>query len=105
VLYAVPALVAGALAGIWYFARRGEEGRAFACSCVYLAMMMGGAAAAMYPNLLVSTTNAAPNITVYNAHSGEYALSVGLIWWSFGMLLAAGYFVFVYRMFRGKIAG
>lgn len=104
VLYVIPALVAAALAGIWYFARRGDEGRAFTCSCAYLAMMMAGAAAAMYPNLLVSTTGAAPNITVYNAHSGEYALSVGLIWWSLGMLLAAGYFVFVYRMFRGKIA-
>jgi len=26
-----------------------------------------------------------------------------LIWWSFGMALALGYFVFVYRMFRGKV--
>jgi cytochrome d ubiquinol oxidase subunit II len=44
------------------------------------------------------------NLTVFNAHSGAYTLTVGLIWWSFGMLLAAAYTVFVYRMFRGKIA-
>ena len=66
--------------------------------------MLVGAAAAMYPNLLVSSTDPSLNITVYNAHSGEHAMAVGLIWWSFGMALAAGYFVFVYRMFRGKIA-
>jgi len=30
-------------------------------------------------------------------------LSVGFVWWSIGMVLAAGYFIFVYRMFRGKV--
>jgi cytochrome d ubiquinol oxidase subunit II len=29
---------------------------------------------------------------------------MGLIWWSFGMAIAIAYFVFVYRMFRGKIS-
>jgi cytochrome d ubiquinol oxidase subunit II len=28
---------------------------------------------------------------------------VGLIWWCMGAVLALGYFVFVYRMFRGKV--
>ena len=45
--------------------------------------MLVGAAAAVYPNLLVSTTDPALNITVYNAHSGEHSLAVGLIWWGF----------------------
>jgi cytochrome d ubiquinol oxidase subunit II len=104
VLYAIPVLVAAALIGIWHFARRGDEIRAFASSCVYLAMMMGGAAVAVYPNLLLSTTDQQRNITVFNAHAGWHGLTIGLIWWTFGMLLAAAYFVFVYRMFRGKIA-
>jgi cytochrome d ubiquinol oxidase subunit II len=34
---------------------------------------------------------------------GEHALRIGLIWWTFGMALAVGYFVFVYRMFCGKV--
>jgi cytochrome d ubiquinol oxidase subunit II len=104
VLYVVPALVGASLAGIRYFSSNGNESGAFASSCAYLALMMAGAAAAVYPNLLVSTTDQSLNITVFNAHSGEHALSVGLVWWSIGMVLAAGYFVFVYRMFRGKIA-
>jgi cytochrome bd ubiquinol oxidase subunit II len=62
-----------------------------------------GAAAAVYPNLLVSSTDQALNITVHNAHTGWYALRVGLVFWGFGMALAIGYFVFIYRMFRGKV--
>jgi cytochrome d ubiquinol oxidase subunit II len=25
------------------------------------------------------------------------------VWWSLGLVIAIGYFVFVYRMFRGKV--
>lgn len=73
-------------------------------SCCYLVFMPVGAAAGVYPNLLLSTTNPALNITVFNAHSGEHSLEIGLIWWSYGMAIAIGYFVFVYRTFRGKIS-
>jgi cytochrome bd ubiquinol oxidase subunit II len=104
VLYAIPVLVAASLIGIWMLGRRGNERGAFLCSCGYIIFMLVGAAAAVYPVLLRSTTDPALSITVYNAHSGAYALGVGLIWWGFGMALAAAYFVFVYWMFRGKIA-
>ncbi len=103
-LYAIPLLVAGSLFGMHAMGRRGNERGAFLCSCGYLVFMLLGAAAAVYPTLLRSTTDPALNITVYNAHSGDYALGVGLIWWSFGIAIAAGYFVFVYRMFRGKVS-
>lgn len=104
VLFVIPLLVVASLFGMWHFRRRGRERNAFLASSAYLLLMLGGAAAALYPNLLVSTTDPALNITVHNARSGQHALSVGLVWWSFGMLLAIGYFVFVYRMFRGKVA-
>ena len=103
VLYAIPALVALSLIGMLLANRGGHERRAFLFSSSYLIWMLVGAAAAVYPNLLLSSTDPRLNITVFNAHSGEYAMSFGLIWWSFGMIIAVGYFVFVYRMFRGKI--
>jgi cytochrome bd ubiquinol oxidase subunit II len=103
VLYLIPALVGASLGLTWLLGRKGDELGAFLASGAYLALMLGGAAAAVYPNLLLSSTDPALNITVYNAHSGPHALAVGLIWWSLGMALAAGYFIFVYRMFRGKI--
>lgn len=104
VLYLIPLLVALSLINMWRVNRSGNERGAFLSSCSYLVFMMVGAAAATYPNLLMSTTDPALNITAQNAHSGEHALSVGLIWWSLGMAVAIGYFVFVYRTFRGKVA-
>ena len=50
--------------------------------------MLAGAAAALYPNLLVASTSPSRNITIYNAAAGRYAMSAGLLWWTFGMLLA-----------------
>jgi cytochrome bd ubiquinol oxidase subunit II len=104
VLYVIPAAVAASLFNMWRVGSRGSERAAFLSSCAYLIFMLVGAAAGVYPNLLTSTTDPALNITVYNAHSGTYALSTGLIWWTLGMAIAVGYFVFVYRMFRGKVS-
>ena len=104
VLFIVPLIVLLSLLGIIYFLRKSADRNAFACSCAYLAMMLVGAAIGLYPRLLPATTGAANDITVENALSGPHTLHVGLIWWSFGMLLAVGYFIFVYRMFRGKVS-
>ena len=104
VLFIVPLIVLLSLLGIFYFSHKSVDRNAFACSCVYLATMLVGAAIGLYPRLLPATTGAANDITVENALSGPHTLHVGLIWWSVGMVLAVGYFVFVYRMFRGKIS-
>ena len=100
-LYLIPALVAASAIGMR--AMRGERA-AFLCSCAYLVFMLLGAAAAIYPNLLLASGDSAFNITIYNAHAGDHALRVGLIWWTLGMVIAIGYFVFVYRMFAGKVS-
>jgi cytochrome bd ubiquinol oxidase subunit II len=102
-LFVVPVAVALSLGAMLAFGRKSNDKAAFLSSCAYLIFMLVGAAAAVYPNLLVSTTDPALNITIYNAATGRYALSVGLIFWGFGMALALGYFVFMYRMFRGKV--
>jgi cytochrome d ubiquinol oxidase subunit II len=65
--------------------------------------MLVGAAIGLYPAVLPSSTGPARDITVKRALTGSYSASVGLIWWGFGILLAIGYFVFVYRMFSGKV--
>lgn len=103
-LFVIPVAVALSLAAMFLHRRRSNDKAAFLASSTYLIFMLVGAAAAVYPNLLMSTTDPRLNITVYNAAAGSYSLSFGLIWWSFGMALALGYFVFIYRMFRGKVA-
>lgn len=102
--FAVPLVVLLSLFGIIHFCRKAADRTAFACSCIYLAVMMVGAAIALYPRLLPSTTGSDFDITIDKALSGPHTLHVGLIWWSFGMLCAAVYFAVVYRMFRGKVS-
>ena len=103
-LFAVPALVVASLVLMLWMVVNGNDWGAFLGSCLYLVAMLSGAAIAQYPVLLRSSADAANNITIYNAATGHFAMSVGLIWWGCGMVLAIGYFVFVYRMFRGKVA-
>jgi cytochrome d ubiquinol oxidase subunit II len=99
----IPLAVVTSLAAIPYFIRRGRELPAFLSSALFLASMLAGAAAALYPSLLVASSGPLRNITIYNAAAGRHAMSAGLVWWSAGMLIAAGYFVFVYTMVRGKL--
>lgn len=103
IAFIVPAVVLLSLFGILHFSRKSADRQAFACSCAYLAAMLVGAAIGLYPRLLPATTASIYDITTTNALSGPHTLHAGLIWWSFGMVLAVGYFVFVYRMFRGKV--
>jgi cytochrome bd ubiquinol oxidase subunit II len=101
--YLVPALVVGSL-GYMYFAHsRGQEKGAFLASCVYIVAMLVGAAFALYPNVLPASTDANFSLTISNTAAGAHGLNVGLVWWSIGMVLAATYFIFLYRMFRGKV--
>jgi len=104
VTFLVPVVVLLSLLGIIFFLKKGADSRAFACSCVYLTVMLVGAAIGLYPRLLPATTGTANDITIAKALSGPHTLHVGLIWWAFGMCLAAAYFIVVYRMFRGKVS-
>ena len=104
VLYIIPVAVVAALFAMFSFRRKNNDTGAFLSSGAYLVFMLVGAAVAVYPNLLVSTTDQALNITIYNAHTGWYSLRIGLVVWGIGMTLAVGYFVFVYRMFKGKVS-
>jgi len=45
----------------------------------------------------------AHDITVDKALRAAH-MHVGLVWWSFGMLLALGYAITSYRLFRGKVS-
>lgn len=103
VLFVIPVLVVLSLAGIKGFSHCKEDFKAFLSSCLYLTIMLVGACMGLYPIVLPSSADAGSDITIAKALSGSYATHVGLIWWSFGMLLAVGYFCISYGMFRGKV--
>jgi len=101
--FVIPALVFGALAVMMHGILKRADRLAFVASCTYIVGMLVGAAFAVYPVLLLASTDPARSITIYNAAAGHHGLSVGFVWWILGMILALGYFFFVYRMFRGKV--
>ncbi len=103
VLFLIPALVVATLVGILSFTRQRKPLAAFLSSCFYLVFMLVGAAVGLYPTLLPSSTDPARDITIANALTGQHSLHVGLIWWSFGLLLALGYIITSYWLYRGKV--
>ena len=101
---AIPLIVFASLAGVLYFASQYREKAAFVCSSAYIAGMLGGAAFGIYPDVLPAAVNQANSLTIYNTAAARHGLSVGLVWWSVGIVIAIAYFVFIYRMFKGKVA-
>jgi cytochrome d ubiquinol oxidase subunit II len=103
VTFIVPVGVVATLVGIWLFSRGGQPMKAFLSSCLYLFFMLAGACWGLYPTVLPATTGADRDITIASSLSGSHTLIVGLVWWAFGMALAAAYIVFAYSRFRGKV--
>jgi cytochrome d ubiquinol oxidase subunit II len=102
--YLIPVLVFGSLSVMIGAIRKEQDKLAFAGSALYIVGMLVGAAFALYPVVLPASTDPAHrSLTIYNTAAGHHGLTVGLTWWILGMILAAGYFVMLYRMFRGKV--
>jgi len=101
--------LAGLIAARWFLSCGGDEvhdGKdraAFLASCAYLLGMLTSVVFSVYPYVLPSSISAEYSLTIYNASAAHYGLRVGLVWWVIGMSLVAGYFVFLYRHFRGRV--
>lgn len=98
----VAAAVVSALSA-WRSARRRSEGRAFAG---YIAFIVAGAAsifAGMFPYVLPSTLSDAYSLTVSNASSSDYTLTVMTIVAAFGLPLVIAYQAWSYWIFRQRL--
>ncbi|HXM99589.1 MAG TPA: cytochrome d ubiquinol oxidase subunit II [Candidatus Dormibacteraeota bacterium] len=98
----LPLLAVTGLAGVAVELGKRAERRAFFASCLYLVGMLTSVVFGVYP-MVLPARNPLYSLTVDGAKAGAYGLKVGIIWWSAGMILAAGYFTFVYRSFAGKV--
>src|ERR1700758_3694510 len=103
IVFLIPLVVFASLGLMLVATRKGRELQAFLASCVYITGMLVGAVFALYPVVLPASTDPNYSLTIYSAAAGHHGLTVGLVWWLLGMILTLGYFVFVYRMFRGKV--
>jgi len=98
----IPLAVVVSLAVMLWANPKGKEKLAFVASSLYITAMLVGAAFALYPVVLPARDHRY-DLTIYNAAAGRHGLSVGVAWLTFAAVLAVAYFVFVYRMFRGKV--
>ncbi len=100
VIFPAAALVAILLA--YRFVRQGRELAAFLASSATIALLVISGAVGMFPNLIISTTDPAYNLTIYNAASAEDTLVVCLIVAAIGVPFILLYTAGVYYFFRGK---
>jgi cytochrome d ubiquinol oxidase subunit II len=97
-----PVLAVTGAIGVKRALAKKRQGEAFFASCGYIAGMLTSVVFGVYPQVLPAR-NAAYALTVTNAKAGAYGLKAGMVWWALGMVLAAGYFTFLYRSFAGKV--
>jgi cytochrome bd ubiquinol oxidase subunit II len=100
--FVFPLLAVAGLVGVRWFMAHRDELRTFLASCVYLVGMLTSVVFGVYP-MVLPARNPIYSLTVATAKAGEYGLKIGLAWWILGIILAAGYFIYVYRSFAGKV--
>ena len=98
-----PLLGAAGLFGMLYFNRKQEDVKAFLSSSVFIGGMLSSTAFGLFPCVLPSSTIESYGLTVYNTAAQSYGLGIGIAWWTVGILLAIGYFTYLFRSFRGKV--
>ena len=96
-------LMLGGLCGVFLFSSRGRELAPFLSSCSFILGLLATTMAGSYPIWLRSTVDPAHSLTAANTAAQSYAAQVGLVWWSIGIALAGGYFVYKFRSVRGKV--
>jgi len=97
-----PMLAVAGIAGVLFELRKRDERNAFFASCAYLAGMLGSVVFGVYP-MVLPARNPMYSLTIASAKAADYGLKIGLAWWIIGIILAAGYFTYVYRSFAGKV--
>jgi cytochrome bd ubiquinol oxidase subunit II len=101
--YVFPILALAGLTSARLFMAWQNDVKSFLASCAYLLGMLTSLVFGLYPLVLPSSTDPAYALTVQSAKASDYGLRIGLVWWIVGMILVAGYFVYTYRHFAGKV--
>ncbi len=83
--------------------RRGTEGWSFLLVSLTIAFAVGGLFVILYPNVMVSSTDAAFNLTIYNTASGSYTLTVMTIVALVMLPIVLFYQAVTYYVFRGRL--
>ncbi|CAN5322786.1 cytochrome d ubiquinol oxidase subunit II [soil metagenome] len=103
VTWAIVAVAVVAVVFAMLSAAVGREGRAFAGMAVFLAAGAASIFAAVFPVVLPSTIDPSYSLTISNASSGDYTLTVMSIVTAFGLPLVIAYQAWTYWVFRKRV--
>jgi cytochrome d ubiquinol oxidase subunit II len=103
VLWIIPVLTLGAIVLIGVLSKRDQTLKAFICSGLSIAGLMGMCGAGLFPNLVPALNNPAWSLTIWNASSSALTLKTMLILALIGMPIVIAYTIWIYIIFRGKV--
>ena len=98
-----PAVAAAGLIGLHGLRRRARPTQAFLASAIYLYGTMATVANGIYPYVLPGR-DPDLGLTVEETAAAHSGLVIGMVWWIPGMLLASGYFVYMYGSMPSKFS-
>jgi cytochrome bd ubiquinol oxidase subunit II len=102
-LWIAPIINVLTIANIAFAIHRRRAAYAFLSSCLNIAALNVLFAAALFPNILVSSIDPAHNLNIYNAASSQTTLTIMTIIAIIGMPLVLIYTAIIYWTFRGKV--
>jgi cytochrome d ubiquinol oxidase subunit II len=102
-IWPMPLLAVGGAVLAMRALRERKELRAFGASCTFLGALLAATAFTLFPVILRSTTDPRFTLDAENASSIGPTLVTGLAILAPAVMLGIGYFVYVYRSFRGKV--
>ncbi len=103
ILWLVPILNVLAIANIPRAIAQHKPFYAFISSCCTISALVFLFSAALFPDLLPASNNAAFSITIYNAASSMLTQKIGLIIVAIGIPMVLSYTLLIYWTFRGKV--
>ena len=95
--------ILAALAAVWLVYEH-RPGFAFAATTVAMASCILAIFVGLYPNVMVSSTSAANNLTVHNTASGAYSLKVMTVVVIVFLPLVLAYQAWTYYVFRRRVS-
>jgi len=104
VLAVVPLLAVASLVMIRVFAAKKRARSAFIASALTIGLTLASGFIGLYPNMLPSRTDPAASLTLINASSSPLTLKIMTILALVFVPVVIGYQIWVYRVFRKKIA-
>ncbi|KAB5491462.1 cytochrome d ubiquinol oxidase subunit II [Flagellimonas hadalis] len=103
VFFILPILAFLAVANVPRLVSKKKYAPALVFSSLTMAFLLMLVAFQLYPVLLPSTIDPAHSVTIYNAASSQKSLGIMLTIVLIGAPLLAGYFLFLYKTFHGKV--